>query len=87
MGSTSPIPRDSLANNHQRIFYKHLKSMVGLEGTKARSEQFLRDEDGTLLREEVRIRERWSGFYHKILNTKSLKLDPTVIDLFATATA
>ena len=58
-----------------------MKTTVGLDGTKARGEQFMRDEDGTLLRDKVRIRERWSGFYHKLLNTKSLKLDPTIIDL------
>ena len=70
-----------LTNNNQRGFYKHLKSAVGLEVTKARSEQFIRDEDVTLLREMVRIRERWAGFCHKLLIAKSLKLDPTLIDL------
>ena len=30
-----------------------------------------------LLRDEVRTRERWSGFSHNILNTKWLKLNPT----------
>ena len=68
-----------LENNDQRGFYKHLKSTVGLEGTKATSEQFIMDEDGTLLRDQVRIRERWLGHFHKLLNTKSLKLDPAVI--------
>ena len=53
---------------------------MGFEEAKARSEQFIRDEDCTLLRDKVRIRERWSGFYHKPLNTKSQKLDPTIID-------
>ena len=44
-----------LANNDdQRGFYKHLKSAVGLEGIKARSEHFIGDEDGTLLRDKVR---------------------------------
>ena len=72
-----------IANNDRRGFYWHLKIMVGLEGANARSEQFFRDEDGTLLRDKVRIREQWPGFYyyHNLLNTKSLKLDPTVIDL------
>ena len=37
------------------------------------------DEDGMLQRDQVRIRERWSGHFHTLLNTKSLKLDPTVI--------
>ena len=46
-----------LADNDQQGFYKHLKGTVGLGGRKARSEQFM-DEDGTLLRDKVRIRER-----------------------------
>lgn len=69
-----------LADSDQRGFYKHLKGTVGLEGKKARSEQFIRDEDGTLLRDKVQIRERWMRAFHKLLNTKSLKLDPTIID-------
>ena len=72
-----------LAKNDQRGFYKHLKNTVGLERMKTRSDQFIRDENGTLLRDEVRSRERWSGFHHKRLNTKSLKLDPTIIDLYS----
>lgn len=31
---------------------------------------------------KVRIRERWMRVFHKLLNTKLLKLDPAVIDLF-----
>ena len=37
-----------LANNDLRGFYRHLKRTVGWEGKTARSEQFIRDEDGTL---------------------------------------
>ena len=36
---------------------------------------------GTLLQDKVRIRKRWAGFQHKLLNTKSLNLDPTIVDL------
>ena len=50
-----------LADNDQRSFYQHLKGTVGLGGRKARSEQFIMDEDGTLLRDKVRIRKRWGG--------------------------
>ena len=50
-----------LADNDQRGFYKHLKGTVGLGGRKARSEQFIMGEDGTLLRDKVRIRKRWGG--------------------------
>ena len=47
-----------LANNDQRVFCKHLESTVGLKGAKARSEPFIRDEDVTLLRDKMRVRER-----------------------------
>ena len=50
-----------LADNDQRGFYKHLKGTVGLGGPKVRSKKFNMDDDGTLLRDEVRIRERWGG--------------------------
>ena len=49
---------------------------------KARSEQFIMDKDGTLLRDEVRIRERWGGFFQTLLNKKSPKLDLTITALF-----
>ena len=45
------------AENDQRGFYKHLKGTVGLGGRKARSEQFIMGEDGTLFGDKVRIRE------------------------------
>ena len=71
-----------LANKLPREdFTSTFKRTVGLKGAKARSEQVIRDEHGALLRDKVRIRERWSGFYHKLSNTKSLKLDPTIIGL------
>ena len=46
-----------LADNKQRGFYENLKDTVGSEGRKARSEQFIMDEDATMLREKVRIRQ------------------------------
>ena len=70
------------ADNDQRGFYKHLKGTMGLGGHKARSEQFIMDEDCTLLRDKVRIRERWGGFFQTLLNKKSPKLDPTTNALF-----
>ena len=50
-----------LPDNDQRGFYKHLKGTVGLGGPMVRSKKFNMDDDGTLLRDEVRIRERWGG--------------------------
>ena len=48
----------------------------------ARSEQFIMDEDGTLLRDEVRIGKRWEGFFQPVLHKKSPKRDVTIIALF-----
>ena len=48
---------------------------------KARNEQVNRDENGTLLRYRVGTRERWVRFFDKLLNAKSLKLDPITIEL------
>ena len=64
-------------------FYKHLKRTLGVEVTKSRSEQYIRDEDGTFLRDKVRPCERWLGFCDKPLITKLVKLDPTIIDLLS----
>ena len=47
-----------LADIDQRGFYKHLEGTVELEGRNARSDQFVRDEDSTLLRDKVRILEQ-----------------------------
>ena len=48
-----------LSDNDQRGFYKHLKSTVMSDDRKARSEQFIM-EDGTLLKDKVRVLERWA---------------------------
>ena len=71
-----------LTENNQRGFSEHLKGAVGTGGEKAVSEQYVRDEDGALLRDKVRIRKRWAGFSYRLLDTKSLALDPTIIELF-----
>ena len=71
-----------LADSDQRGFYKHLKGTVGLSGRKARSEQFIMDEDGTLLKDKVRFLERWAGYFGTLLDTKSPKLDAAISNLF-----
>ena len=48
-----------------------------------RSEQFIVDEDGTLLTDKVRIHDRWRGFFQTRLYKKSPKLDPTISTLFS----
>ena len=41
--------------------------------------QYIRDEQGELLRDADLIRERWVRLFHSLLNAKSETLDPTVI--------
>lgn len=38
-----------------------------LDGRKARSEEFIMDEDATLLRNTVRMLERWAGLFSTLL--------------------
>ena len=71
-----------LANNDQWLFYKYLKGTVGLGGRNAKTEQCIRDEDGPLLRDNVRILERGARFFGTLLTTKSSKFDPTISALF-----
>ncbi|MEP4684613.1 MAG: hypothetical protein ABJ015_23620 [Rhodopirellula bahusiensis] len=71
-----------LTDDDQRCFEKHLKGTVGLDGRKAKSEQFIRDEDGTLLRDKTPILEWWARLFGIFLTTKSPKLDSTISALF-----
>ena len=54
--------------NDQGGFFKHVKGTVGLGYRKARSEQLIMDEDGTLLRDKVHISERWGCFFQSLLH-------------------
>ena len=40
------------------------------------------DEDGMLRKDNVRVLERWAGYFGTLLNTKSPKLDPTISSVF-----
>jgi len=73
-----------IESGDQRGFYKHLKGTVGMEGTRVKEEQYIRDEDGVLLRNKGEIRSRWVRFFNTLLNTKSPKLDPTILERFPT---
>ena len=49
-----------------------------LEETKKVESQYVRDEEGRLLRDKGRIRERWVRFFRSLLNVKSNMLDPNI---------
>ena len=47
-------------------FYKHLKTM-NLEGKGDRSSEYVKEENGVLLRDVELIRERWVRWFHTLL--------------------
>ena len=59
-------------------FYKHLKG-VDVEGKRTFTSQYMKDEEGRLLRDNALIRERWVRWFHKLLHTKSSTLDPSIV--------
>ena len=60
-------------------FYKYPKGM-DVEGKRTFNSQYIKDEEGRLLRDNALIRERWVRWFHKLLNTKSPTLDPSTVD-------
>ena len=63
----------------QLCFYKHLKGM-DVEGKRTFDSQYIKDEEGRLLRDNALIRERWVRWFNKLLNTESPTLDPSNVD-------
>ena len=49
-----------------------------LEETKEVESQCVHDEEGRLLRDKGRIRERWVRFFRSLFNSKSDMLDPDI---------
>ena len=61
----------------QHGFFQNIKS-VQLEETKKVESQCIRDEEGRLLRDKGRIRERWVRFFRSLLNSKSDMIDADI---------
>ena len=57
----------------------HLLKSTQVEEVRKVNLQYIRDEQGELLRDADIIRERWVRHYRSLLNEKSETLDPTVI--------
>ena len=53
---------------------------MNLEGKRARSSAYIKDENGVLLRDVELIRERWVRWFHTLLNAKSPRLDPNIAE-------
>ena len=58
-------------------FFRNIKP-VQLEETKKVESQCVRDEEGRLLRDKGRIRERWVRFFRSLLTSKFDMLDPDI---------
>ena len=68
---------EQLRRRDQRGFFQRLKSMEVEETRKVQS-QYIRDEDGKLLRDKELISQRWVRFFHSLLNAKSEKMVPDI---------
>ena len=67
-----------IREGEQLGFYEHLKGM-DVEGKRTFNSQYINYEEGRLLRDNALIRERWVRWFHKLLNTKSPTLDPSIV--------
>ena len=61
-------------------WYEDLKGGWRLQGKKVRSAQYIRDEDGKILRKLEEIRVRWRRYFAFLLNTTSAALDRTIVE-------
>ena len=71
-------PERRIREGGQFGFYRHLKGM-DVEWKRTFNSQYIKDEEGRLLRDNSLIRERWVRWLHKLLKTKSLTLDPSIV--------
>ena len=63
-----------------RGLYKHLNKSVGLNGRQSGGQQYIKDEKCVLLRDKADILQRRARFFSTLLNTKSPKLNPAIIE-------
>ena len=62
-----------------RRLYKHLKKSVGLGGGQSGGQQYIKDENGVLLKDQGEILQPWARFFSTLLNTKSPTLNPVIM--------
>ena len=63
-----------------RGWYGPLKGGWKLQGKELGSAQYIRDENGKLLRKLDKIRARWRQYFTSLLNTTSAALNRTIIE-------
>ena len=69
-----------IAAGDLRGWYGHIKGGWKLEGNKSGSAQYIRDENGKLLRKLDEIRARRRRYFTSLLNTTSAALNRTIIE-------
>ena len=74
-----PKLKTSTREGDQAGFYKRLKT-TNLEGKRARSSAYVKDENGVPLRDVELIRERWVRWFYTLLDAKSPRLDPNIAE-------
>ena len=60
-------------------FYKHLKT-INLDRKRDSSSAYVKDENGVLLTDVELSHERWVRWFHTLLNAKSPRLDPNIVE-------
>ena len=53
---------------------------MDVEGKRPFNSQYIKDEEGRLLRDTALFRERWVMWFNKLLSTKPPTLDPSIVD-------
>ena len=71
---------DFIVAGDLRGWYDHLKGGWKLQGKKLGSAQYIRDENGKLLRKLDEIRARWTRYFTSLLNTTSATLNRKIIE-------
>ena len=71
-----------IAAGDLRGWYGRLKGGWKLQGKKIGSAQYIRDENGKLLRKLDEIRARWRRYFTSLLNTISAALNRTIIEIY-----
>ena len=71
------LEKKQLRMGDQYGIFQNIKSLQ-LEETKKVESQCVPDEEGRLLRDKARIRERWVRFFHSLLNAKSDMPNPDI---------
>ena len=70
---------DDLRQRDQRGLFQRCKSLK-IEDTRKVSSQYIRDEEGIMMRDPGLILGRWARFFGTLLNSKSDKLRLDIIE-------